>query len=412
MAKPTPEDVFTPARPVGDDMFATREYEHLQDRVEAALREQGRQVVLFGLTGVGKTSLVGYLCRNRRIPYVRVECGPTFEAMMREALAKVVGNEEIESIESHSTEVGIGATLYGLLRGDLKAKSGTDTKFERYPISLATAVAEAFRLKKKKVLFLDNYENLLGKHHEQETSRALVELMKSFADRAAETGTDTPKVVVAGIPAVSEALIMLDSATSRRIAQVEVPRMADAELDQILTRGEEKLGIKFEGLLRDRIIQSSDGFPYYAHMFALHCSRRAIHAGRTNVMIDDFDASLASILADCDLELRTAYEAAVETTGKVQMRKSVMEAIATLNDLEVPFKAIRESFLKLHPEYGSIDKLNFLSTSITPLKDTYRILTDSGKPKSPNNKYRFFNPLMRGYVRLRMLNEAQGDLGI
>ena len=94
------------------------------------------------------------------------------------------------------------------------------------------------------------------------------------------------------------------------------------------------------------------------------------------------------------------------------MRKSIMEAVATMNDLEVPFKAIRESFLRLHPEYGSIDRLNFLSTAITPLKNDYGILEDSGKPKSPNNKYRFINPLMRGYVRLRMLNEAQAELGI
>jgi hypothetical protein len=49
-----PEDVFTPATPVRDDMFATRRHEHLQDRVEAILGERGRQVVLHGLTGVRK----------------------------------------------------------------------------------------------------------------------------------------------------------------------------------------------------------------------------------------------------------------------------------------------------------------------------------------------------------------------
>lgn len=116
MARVPPEEVFTPASPVSDDMFATRKYEHLQDRVEAALREHGRQVVLFGLTGVGKTSLIGHLCRARHIRYVRVECGPTFEEMMREALAKVVGQQEIERIEKESVEAGVGATLYGLLR--------------------------------------------------------------------------------------------------------------------------------------------------------------------------------------------------------------------------------------------------------------------------------------------------------
>jgi hypothetical protein len=330
--------------------------------------------------------------------------------MMREALAKVVGEKEIERIETDSLEAGIGATLYGLLRGDLKVGSGTQIKYEKFPVSLATAAAEAFRLMGVQVLFLDNFENLEGKPHGEGTARSISELMKSFADRAAEHGAATPRVVVAGIPEASAALIQLDLATARRTAQVEVPRMPDDELDQILTRGEGKLGITFEGLLRDRIIQYSDGFPYYAHMFALHCCRRAILGGRSNVMLDDFDASLASILADCDLELRTAYDEAIETTGEVQMRKSVMEAIATLNDLEVPFKSIRGSFLRLHPEYGYIDKLNFLSTAITPLKDDYMILTDSGKPKSPNNRYRFVNPLMRGYVRLRMLNEAQRKL--
>jgi hypothetical protein len=392
-------------------MFARREYEHLQDRVQDALAEQGRQVVVFGLTGVGKTSLITHLCRTRDINYTRVECGGPFEDMMREALGKVIGRKEIEWVESASAEAGVGATLFGLFQAGAKRSLSGETTYAAYETSLATAAAEAFRLKGVRVLFLDNFENLIGKPHEPETAREIAELMKSFSDRAADS-SDAPKIVVAGIPTASASLIQLDDATARRTAQVEVPRMPDAEVDQILVRGEAKLGITFEGLLRDRIIQSSDGFPYYTHLFALHCARRAMRAGRADVMIDDFDESLSAILADCDLELRTTYESAVESGGKVQMRKSIMEAIAVLNDLEVPFRRIRESFLQLHPEYGSIDKLNFLSTAITPLKDEHHVLTDSGRPKSPNNKYRFVNPLMRGYVRLRMHNERQSRLEV
>jgi len=117
VAKLKPEDVFTPATPVRDDMFATRRHEDLQDRVEAVLGERGRQVVLFGLTGVGKTSLIRYLCGQRKIPYIRVECGGTFEEMAREALGQAVGEEEIERINKRSGEAEFGATVWASSRG-------------------------------------------------------------------------------------------------------------------------------------------------------------------------------------------------------------------------------------------------------------------------------------------------------
>jgi hypothetical protein len=258
------------------------------------------------------------------------------------------------------------------------------------------------------VLFFDNFENLAGQPHEDQAKRGLAQLLKSFSDRAAGEGA-TLKAVVAGIPQASEDLVQVDSATARRLAQIEVTRMPPGELDQILAHGERKLGISFEGLCRDQILQLSDGFPYYTHLLALHCSRRAMSEARTHVALDDLERALDEILLDCDLELRTAYDAAVETSGDVKLRKSVMEALASLNDLEVPFRAIREAFLERHPEYETLERLNFLSTAITPLRDEYRILADRGLPKSKNNLYRFRNPLMRAYVRLRMQREQRGQ---
>ena len=79
-------------------MFATRHHEHLQDRVEDALGEPGRQVVVYGVTGVGKTSLIRHLCRNRGIPYLRFECSHTFEDTLREALSLLLDSEEADRV--------------------------------------------------------------------------------------------------------------------------------------------------------------------------------------------------------------------------------------------------------------------------------------------------------------------------
>jgi hypothetical protein len=54
MARLQPKDVFTPASWADRRIFATRRHLHLQDRVERALDEKGRQVVLFGPTGLAR----------------------------------------------------------------------------------------------------------------------------------------------------------------------------------------------------------------------------------------------------------------------------------------------------------------------------------------------------------------------
>lgn len=96
---------------------------------------------------MGKTSLVNYLCRNRGIKSVRIECGAPFEDMLRESLSKVLKREEVERVEKKSAEAGIGATLARLFRADAKASIGSETKYSAYSASLATASAEALRVK-------------------------------------------------------------------------------------------------------------------------------------------------------------------------------------------------------------------------------------------------------------------------
>jgi KaiC/GvpD/RAD55 family RecA-like ATPase len=404
-----PQDVFTPATPVRDDMFSNRRHEHLQDRVEAVLGESGRQVVLFGETGVGKTSLVQHLCRQRRIEHVRVECGATFEETMRDVLARVLREEEVERVIANTTQAELEGSLFRILTSRLKAGSENRVTKVKLPRSLPGLVAEALAESGVRVLFLDNFENVFGKKHSDETTRAIAEMLKLFSDRSADAEADV-KIVVAGIPAASEDLIAMDEATARRTAQIEVPRMPADELDLILVRGGEKLELEFEGFGRDQIVQYSDGFPYYTHLYGLHCSRRAIKDASRAVTIEHFERGLDEILADCDLRLRRAYQRAAETSGEVRVRKTVMEALATVSELEIPFKRIREEFLKLHPgRYRSVDQLNFISPSVSELMNM-DILADKGMRKSPRNLYRFKNPLMRGYVRLKMKQEAQAAL--
>lgn len=406
-----PETVFTPATPVRDDMFATRRHERLQERVQGALRERGKQVIAYGPTGVGKTSLVRYLCHRNDINFVRVECGEDFSSMLRNALAEVDAEEVIGKIRTKSGDIEAGV-MAGIFSGKGRAGVKIDTKTAQVQKSLPIMVAEALEAAEVEVLFLDNFENLRKKAHANETRQSIAEFLKSLSDRAVDRA-DALKVVIAGIPEASEELVTADESVARRLAQIAVTRMQEDELDQILTQGEAKLDIKFDGLCRSQILLASDGFPYYTHLIALHCSRRALNEGRDFVELSDLEGAIDEILADCDLQLRTSYTNAVETSGDVRSRRSIMEAMARLNDLEVPFREIRNSFMEIHPgRYGNPSELNFLSPPMSELRDKYDILADKGLAKSVNNLYRFRNPLMRAYIRLTMKRDSKEQLGL
>jgi AAA domain len=404
--RPDPLQVFTPSKAVREDMFASRHYENLQENFELAVEQPGHQIVLYGDTGVGKTSLVSYLASTKKLNVIRVECGNSFEEMLKEALAIAgVTEDKFEIIAKQSGQAGVRGSLGMLFSRWQREDSEQETKTS-YPVSIATTVREALTAVHVDLLFLDNFENLRAKPFGPEVSVEIIQLMKSCSDREG----NGVKVVVAGIPAESEALVALDEATARRTAQIEVPRMPDEELDEIIRNGERILEIEFDADCRTLITRYSDGFPYYTHLHALQAVLEALKEPSDRVTVGHFMSALTRILKQADLALRRAYEDAVETTGKIRTRKSVLEAMATFEKQEVTFREIKAAFWKIHPQYQNLKALDFINPYLTQLISKYAIVQSRGIPRSADRRYRFRNPLMRGYIRLKQQEEAQGQL--
>ena len=367
----------------------------VQRRFQRQLAEPGRQIVLYGDTGVGKTSLVEHVVVSaEEVGLVRVECGPPLATMLQEALAAAgVGREEYEGTTTITGKGGVRADALIVHVGSERQDVDTTTT-TTYPVSLATTVREALPRADVRVLFLDNFENVRSQSYGDELTRDIAQLMKSCADRG------DLKVVVAGIPAESERLLLLDEATSRRTAEIEVPRMRDEELDEILQKGGVRLGLEFDADCRATILRYSDGFPYYTHLLALCASRAALEAGAARVTMDHFSYALGEVLDNADLSLKRAYTNAAETSGEVKVRKSIMQALATQEKTELTFREVRAAFQKIHRAYD-LDSLGFINVGLGDLVGKYRVLQSRGRPKSPNRTYRFANPLMRTYVLLR-----------
>lgn len=398
-----PTDVFTPAGSLPPGMFASRSRDALEQRIEDALQESGRHVTLHGWTGVGKTSLIEHVCTSREVSFVHAECNGTFENLMRLTLDRLGVRVTTEVVEGDRVTGEASGGVFGLFMGKASGEQTSQVRYTPYAGPLEHIVVEAMVGTSTRVLFIDNLEDLA----DDDTQRAgICRLIKSCSARTRDLGSDAPSVVVAGPTSAVQALLRTDDAAARRTEQVEVPRMSAEEVDEILVRGEVKLGISFEDACRHQIIALSDGFPYYAHLYALHCSRVALRAERATVTSEDFDSALAAIIDACLPRFQDAYLRATHTRGQGGLRRGALAALATSDELEVSVSTAQEAFLELHPQYERVERVRFVGRLLNEFRDMHGLLEDAWLDDGQRG-YRFRDPLMRVYVRLRALRDRQ-----
>lgn len=292
----SPDRVFTPTRSPKPEVWVDRAEEdaaggaNVQDLLAQYLSEVGRQLIVTGVAGVGKTSLVEHICSAADLSVVRVQCGPPLEIVLQEALAKAgVLEEQFEEVEQISGRAGIRANLFVLFSG-LQREDTDTTRRAAYKASLATTAREALNAASISVLFLDNFESSF-RADQSDSSFApafaadVNQLLKSFASEG------HTKAVVAGIPVEARALLPLDPGSARLATEISVPRMADSELRQVIALGSGYLGLQFDQDCVEEIVRISRGLPYKTHELALRAARLARRGNVTRVTLGHLQGS-------------------------------------------------------------------------------------------------------------------------
>ncbi len=403
MKRAEPDDVFKPAASVTPGMFATRLHDALEQEVGDALSEAGRHLALHGWTGVGKTCLMEHVCEGADVSYVPADCGGTFEDIMHFALSQMGMRLETENAKTTTTSTEGSGSALGVVSGKAARETASERRYVRYAGPLETLVVDAMVHADVRVLFIDNLEDLAeGDSH----GRSICRLMKLCSRRTGDLGNHAPKVVLGGPTRAIDKLLLLDEAASRRTARVEVPRMRPEEIEEILTRGEQKIEMGFDDECRAKIVVHADGFPYYAHLYALHCARLAKRDSRAIITAEDFARALATIIEACSGPLKERYSRAIRGRGQAVLRQGALAAVADSRALEVTLRDVQNDFLQLYPQYERVERVQFIGRLLKEFRDDYGILEEAWLDDGQRG-YQFRDPLMRVYVRLRALRDRQ-----
>jgi Cdc6-like AAA superfamily ATPase len=406
-----PEEVFTPKTIVSREMFARRNEPDLdgnpglQDSLRDALREQGGQVLIYGDTGVGKSSLLRYAAEDEGMDLVSVDSlsSKQYEDLLEDAVRKLIDVKEIKRQRttggSAEVEGEAGISKIVSLKGRLRGEHRRQREFEVVEKPLVDVVIEAMRASGARLLAFDNFQNIT-----EERDRSLVaQTMEFLSDRSDET--DDIKIVVIGIADDAPDLLGGSGSFRRRTSEVGVPRMPDDEIEEILRNGFRFLELEVEPTALQQLVFYADGFPFFAHLLGLHVARAARRDKSKTVTAELIEPALARAASSVERSFEERTKRAFEAGGDVQPRRRILQILTdspqrewrsadVIAEFERLFEA-RTDYAFLHVALAQLMSQNFGAM----LKRT-----------GPRNRYiyKFADPHMRPYLRITAFRDAAG----
>lgn len=369
-------DLFSPTAPVREtDLFSGRR--HLMEKLVDGVLQAGQHVVVYGDRGVGKTSLVNAtankifsVSRSRKFFLTQCFAEDDFIQIWERAFY------------NHKWEDG----TYAL--DDVDASTGP---FEILQLT------ERFKATNKPVFVFDEFDRVT----DPDTRKRMAETIKLLSDQSTDA-----TIVIVGVGRTVRDLLSEHESIKRALKQIEMPRMSEAEIREIITVRLPRVAMEIDDDALNLIVWLSRGMPGYAHLMGLYSAREAINRQSLSVNTQDLTSSLGECLEEAGESTRYGYLEATRSAHTNNLLGHALLACAIAHqDSFGAFKAsdVREPYGRIVgrpvalPDYARHLKA-FCGKERGP------ILEKDGTPK--NFRYRFIDPMMQSYVIMKGLKDG------
>lgn len=395
-------EVFTPSRPA-NKVFIPRTQQ--EDDLKGVLMAPGTQVLIWGESGAGKSSIALKVLQALGRKYYVTKCdgSSTYESILASGFAQsretMLDRSTIHDTATMTggTEIGGSASL-----ASFKAEGSYASGHARDQVPVvqtqktAESLAEIFgRL--GAAWIIDDFHKV-----DERTRDAIADAMKVFSDESFESAKTV--MIVLGASDSPAAIVGTPSNMKDRLASIELPPLNDDELGAILDEGGELLNVDF-GPVRDRIIRNSVGVAQITHGLAFEtCRALGVEQTSAERRIVDGPAldrgratytrtRTGSMKADFDKALR------VEVTRRFHNHAIILKALAELPEAGATHAEILALIRKTHSDYPTGNLTQYLQK----LQEDKR---GALVRKTTHNTFRYNQPLQHAYAMDRFGVEA------
>jgi energy-coupling factor transporter ATP-binding protein EcfA2 len=395
-ASPSPSvwKVFTPTMPA---RLAFVERESVNEKLVNALRTPGKQLVVYGHTGSGKTTLVVNKLQQLYEDHITSRCvrDLTFEAVILDAFDQLNAFYEAESKESSKTQIsGSLSALYSGIRVELgrsRSRENTATTQRFLPPQLTVQNLARLLGAARRCWVLEDFHKLLDSE-----KLKMAQALKVFMDMADEY--PELKIITLGAVNTAREVISWEPEMNTRVAEVYVPLMEDRELCDIIRKGETLLNVRFPTALISGIVRYSSGLAAVCHQLCLNiCVATEVESrlpASQQLSLEHLNEALQRYVDDSSDTLKAAFDRAFREKrhGKYSNGRLIVRALTRCEQEGAPFGKILAVIRDDIPEYPKSN----LTRHLRDLQTEQRGALLSYD--STSGTYRFADPIYRVFA--------------
>lgn len=306
------ESVFTPAKAADINYIERKDIDSL---LSYEISTPGKQIIVFGHSGSGKTSSVRNLLKKNKYDFIRTHCesSTTFEQLLLNAFGEldVYMVSEKKYLQTSTTKAGVEAE-YNKIKASIGNKTTNEESvtFSRLlPPQLTPQKLAQFMGEKQVVWLIEDFHKV-----SPDEKKRIADVIKIYVDNANDY--DVSNIICIGACQSAHELIQLDPNLKTRVAEVWVPLLKDEEIKRLIENGFYLLNVVPTPSLVEKLVYYSDRLGAYAHQMCLDiCKGKGItHTAFKKQHIDDdsFQYAVDGFINRSQDTLKSIYEAAVK----------------------------------------------------------------------------------------------------
>lgn len=397
--------VFTPTKPA---VLSYAERNHkINNHLIDALMTPGKQIVLYGHSGCGKTTLLINKLNETYESYFITRCTKSmgFDQVLLDGFDQL---EEVYIQKTERKKFKLSPELsidYQDIKASFKffekTKETEINKISLIPPQLTTRKLAKFFGEANACWVLEDFHKI----KEDEKSKTS-QLMKVFMDMSLEY--DNVKIIAIGALGTARQVIEYDKEMNNRVSEIFVPYMSTSEISNIINTGEKLLNLRFAKDVKDKIIKFSCGLPSICHQLCLNiCFNLKIYKTQKNlraINIEDLDKAIEKFLEEKSDSLKADYDRAIKVIrqSKNNLPEKIIEVCLNLNKDEFTIEEILE---KIDKKTFNLKEIEKVVSELISIKRSEILFFDEY-----SNRYRFSNLFLKAYCSLKLKDRLSDDL--